>query len=101
MDRRAALRARMVELRASDPEDHDGFLRTVDQLLAVSNEIIDRLNGTAASNDTAASNSSAAANTGEAEPSGGDAGRDGSVGPGVVEGRAQERATGGAEDDAR
>lgn len=47
VDRRGALRARMVELRASDPDDHDGFLRTVDQLLAVSNEIIDRLNPSA------------------------------------------------------
>lgn len=81
VDRRAALRARMVELRANDPEDHDGFLRTVDQLLAVSNEIIDRLNGSGAS--------------------GADAGRDSSVGPGAVEGGAQEPATGGAEDDAR
>ena len=73
VDRRAALRARMVEMRASSPEDHEGFLRTVDQLLSVANEIIDRLSG---SGD-------------RAEPTG------------RVEGRADEGAAGGAEDDAR
>jgi hypothetical protein len=36
VERRGALRARMLELRSESPEDHDGFLRTVDQLLAVS-----------------------------------------------------------------
>lgn len=81
MDRRGALRARMVELRANDPEDHDGFLRTVDQLLAVSNQIIDRLNGAPAG------------------ASSGGGGRDGSVGSGAVERRAQEGTPGGAQDE--
>jgi hypothetical protein len=41
VERRGALRARMLELRSDSPEDHDGFLRTVDQLLAVSNRIVE------------------------------------------------------------
>ncbi len=39
--RRGALKTRMLELRASSPDDHDGFLRTVDQLMAVSDRIVD------------------------------------------------------------
>lgn len=83
VERRGALRAKMSALREESPEDHDGFLRTVDQLLAVSNEIIDRLNPPAA----------------PAEGSG--AGGDGPGGAGAVEGGAQEGPTGGAEHDPR
>jgi hypothetical protein len=39
--RRGALKTRMLELRASSPDDHDGFLRTVDQLMAVSDRIVE------------------------------------------------------------
>jgi hypothetical protein len=92
VERRGALRSRMVELRASTPEDHDGFLRTVDQLLAVSNQIIDRLNG-------------APGPAGQPEPSpeasDGGAGGDGPSSTGLVESGAQEAAAGGAEDDTR
>jgi hypothetical protein len=39
--RRGMLKSRMLELRATSPDDHDGFLRTVDQLMAVSDRIVD------------------------------------------------------------
>lgn len=35
------LKSRMLELRANSPDDHDGFLRTVDQLMAVSDRIVE------------------------------------------------------------
>jgi hypothetical protein len=35
------LKTRMLELRATSPDDHDGFLRTVDQLMAVSDRIVE------------------------------------------------------------
>jgi hypothetical protein len=39
--RRGMLKTRMLELRANAPDDHDGFLRTVDQLMAVSDRIVE------------------------------------------------------------
>lgn len=39
--RRGMLKSRMLELRANSPDDHDGFLRTVDQLMAVSDRIVE------------------------------------------------------------
>lgn len=76
VDRRGALRDRMLELRRAAPDDHDGFLRAVDQLLAVSNRIVDIVSA-------------------PPDPAGGE---DGSAGA-PVEGRSDEGATGGTEDD--
>lgn len=90
----------MVELRESTPDDHDGFLRTVDQLLAVSNEIIDRLNSPAApSEPTEPSGPSEPAESPEAAS--GHIGGDRPDRSGVLDRRAQEGSAGGAEDDTR
>lgn len=43
--RRAALKTRMLELRTASPDDHDGFLRVVDQLMAVCERIVDLVSG--------------------------------------------------------
>ncbi len=77
VERRGALRARMLQLRAESPDDHDGFLRTVDQLLAVSNRIVDLVSAPP-----------------EAARPGGEDGAGGSA----VEGRADQGPPGGAED---
>jgi hypothetical protein len=52
--RRGVLKTRMLELRANSPDDHDGFLRTVDQLMAVSDRIVDLVSNPAPEPDSEA-----------------------------------------------
>jgi hypothetical protein len=88
VDRRGALRARMLALRAESPDDHDGFLRTVDQLLAVSNRIVEIVSAPPeAPSAEAESPDTPAAAVGDGHPS-------------AVEGGADQGSAGGPEDHA-
>jgi hypothetical protein len=93
----------MLELRAQSPEDHDGFLRTVDQLLAVSNRIVDIVSAPLeAAPLEAAPLEAAPLEAGQGGPeteTSASEGGDAAAGS-AIEGGAEQGAAGGAEDDA-